>query len=449
MHDAGANRLERRGPLALITQTKDRSTIREATATITQMPGARAASAGQRRAAELDFVRAALVAGVLLFHAVHVFDPLDFYVKSDAEWDALVPIILFASLWGMPLFFLLAGTGIWHSLRARGRRAFVRERAVRLLVPFAVGTVLLVPPQLHVERAAAGIGGSYADTLRTFFDVRLDLDFPIPLEGNGAVGDFEPAHLWFLAYLFAFSVVLLPLFWRLRGGWSRVTPALAAGVPIAALEAVFATEDAGGWNRTVYPVLLLYGFLLAAEPRARAAVARVARRAGWCGLAGFLLLASAGLVYEPEDLMTGHAAVEIAWRFLKGLVAWLLLLGVLGLIGRLRAPTLSRRVNEAVLPVYVLHQTVVVVLAWLILQLDAPAGVQLAALVAGTVAGTLALYELLRRIPGAGVLLGQRKRSSKERTSATEPAPSGGQLRRWRMASRTCWRWTARPRIPS
>lgn len=382
--------------------------------TIAATPGARRASAGRQRAPELDFVRAALVAGVLVFHAVHVFDPLDFYVKSDAEWDALVPLILFASLWGMPLFFLLAGMGIWHSLRARGRRAFTRERAARLLVPAAVGIVLLVPPQLHAERAAAGIDGSYADTLRTFFDVRLDLDFPIPLEGSGAVGDFEPAHLWFLVYLFAYSVLLLPLFWRLRDGCGRVTPAvlLAAGVPIAALEAAFASEDAGGWNRSVYALVLLYGFVLAAEPRARAALARVARPAGWCGLAGFLLLASAGLVYEPEDLMTGHAAVEIAWRFLKGLVAWLLLLGVLGLIGRLQAPALPRRVNEAVLPVYVLHQTVVVVLAWQILEWHAPAGVQLAALVAGTVAGTLALYELLRRIPGVGVLLGQRTRTA-------------------------------------
>ncbi len=51
-----------------------------------------------RRVAELDFLRAALVVGVVLFHAVHVFDPLDFSVKSDVEWEFLVPFILFASL---------------------------------------------------------------------------------------------------------------------------------------------------------------------------------------------------------------------------------------------------------------------------------------------------------------------------------------------------------------
>jgi glucan biosynthesis protein C len=383
--------------------------------------------AADRRTPELDFLRAALVGGVVLFHAVHVFDPLDFSVKSDAEWDFVVPFILFGALWGMPMFFLLAGMGIWHSLRSRTPGAFVRERAVRLLVPFAAGLILLVPAQTHAERSAAGIEGSLTDSLRVFFDVRPQLDFPIPLDGSAAVGGFEPAHLWFLAYLFAFSVVLLPLLWRLRGGWSRVTPAvvLAAGVPIALLEAAFGSEDTGGWHRSVYVVVLVFGFLLAAEPRARAATARLARPAGWFGGAGFLVLLSVGLLVEPERLMSEYGAIDIAWRAGKGMVAWLLLLGILGLVSRLRLPAVPRYVNQAVLPVYVLHQTVLVVLAWRILEWEGPPGVQLVLLILGTAAGTLALYELLRRIPGAGVLLGQRKRSSsRARTSAPAPGPS-------------------------
>ena len=135
-------------------------------------------------------------------------------------------------------------------------------------------------------------------------------------------------------------------------------------MPIALLEAAFASEDTGGWHRTVYVVVLVYGFLLAAERRARAAAARLARPAGWCGLAGFMVLLGAGLVVEPERLMNEYGAIAVAWRALKGLVAWLLLLGILGLVSRLRVPAVPRYVNQAVLPVYVLHQTVLVVLAW-------------------------------------------------------------------------------------
>jgi hypothetical protein len=56
---------------------------------------------------------------------------------------------------------------------------------------------------------------------------------------------------------------------------------------------------------------------------------------------------------------------------------------------------------------------------------DAPAAVQLVALILGSAAATLALYELLRRVPGAGLLLGQRKRSSaRARIRAVAPGPS-------------------------
>ena len=377
-----------------------------------------------RRVPELDLLRAAVVAGVLVFHAVHVFDPLDFYVKSDAEWEPLVPAILFCALWGMPLLFLFAGVSMRHSLASRTPRAFVRERARRLLVPFALGTVLLVPPQVHAERAMDGVGGSYADTLREFFCIRPDLDFPIPLQGSGAVGEFEPAHLWFLAYLFAFSIVLLPLLWRLRGvsvaRWATPRMVLAAGLPIAVLEAALRSENAGGWHRTVYAVVLVYGFLLAGEPALRNVLARVARPAAFAGLGGFVVLAAAGLMVTPDELLTGYGGGAIAWRFGKGLVGWLLLIALVALVGRLRLPArpaLVAYARDASLPVYVLHQPIVVLLAWWIVGWDVPAGVQLVALIVLAVVGTLAAYELLRRV--------QRTRSSSTaRISAAAPAPS-------------------------
>jgi hypothetical protein len=126
---------------------------------------------------------------------------------------------------------------------------------------------------------------------------------------------------------------------------------------------------------------------------------------------------------------TSTSSVDVAWRALKGVVGWLLLLAAVALAGRVKAagdparrPDLRARGRAARLRA---AQTVLVLLAWRLLEWDVPAGVQLAALIAGSAAATLALYELLRRIPGAGVLLGQRKRSSSSgRTSAAAPALS-------------------------
>jgi hypothetical protein len=57
--------------------------------------------------------------------------------------------VFFVQLWGMPLMFIVAGAGVWHSLRARTPRAFVLERLRRLLVPLLVGIALVVPPQVY------------------------------------------------------------------------------------------------------------------------------------------------------------------------------------------------------------------------------------------------------------------------------------------------------------
>jgi len=205
-------------------------------------------AASSRRISQLDEVRALLVFGVVIFHAIRVFDPFDFYVKSSHVVGALGVLILFVGLWGMPLFFGMAGHAIWHSLATRSPARYVAERTTRLLVPFLVGLVVLVPPQIHAMHAAEpGPDPSLSTSLSAFWHVHLALRFPIPVTGP----DFESAHLWFLAYLFAFSLVLLPLFgcWRRPAVRARLHARLASTGgwwQVAAVAAPFALPDGGG-----------------------------------------------------------------------------------------------------------------------------------------------------------------------------------------------------------
>ena len=108
------------------------------------------------RLREIDALRAGLVYGVVVFHSARVFDPFDFTVKADTESVLAGAFVLFASLWDLPLFFVLAGYGIWHSLGRRTAGAFARERLARLAVPLVFGLLVIVPPQVHVERLVAG-----------------------------------------------------------------------------------------------------------------------------------------------------------------------------------------------------------------------------------------------------------------------------------------------------
>ncbi len=390
----------------------------------------------------MDTLRIWLIGGVVVFHATRPFDPFDFYVKADTEVEALALLVLFVSLWGMPLFFVLAGAAIWHSLGRRGARAFARERVARLLVPFVAGVVLLVPPQLHAGAIARGHHLSYVETLRSFFDVHWSWELPIPIDGEV----FEPAHLWFLAYLFVFTLMLLPVFHAIRGGgyrrvlgWVEARPlasVLALGLTVVLAEAVLGVEDTGGWNRWAYPVFLLLGFLLLARPAVAEGVASRWRALAAAGLLSYLVLvATVGALHDRlgDALLGGGDLGAVAWRAGQGAAGWLLVLAAAAVLLRQAAPGGRRPraegrwrqwAREGVLPVYLLHQTIAVVLAAWIVSWPVATGIQWLVLTVLTLACSLAIYDLLRRLRFARVLMGMRPRAQpRALTTSREVGP--------------------------
>jgi hypothetical protein len=391
-----------------------------------------------------------MVGGLILFHTGRIFDPLPFYVKDRPPNLAITLPVLFVALWGMPMFFLISGVGAWHSLGFRTGAAFLRERAARLLVPLVVGIVLIVPPQLYVrELRDPALDASYAEFLPRFFDVRLGLDFPwivLPADDHAV---FEPAHLWFLYYLFVFSALLLPAFLWIRGRGrdrldrvaavvSRGSAVFALAAPVALAEAVLGTEDAGGWNRYAYVPLLLYGFCLAADPRLEAAMERNRRRALWIGIAATVALFGLGAwLVEGRGGDPGQDgdAASVAWRLLKALAGWAWIVVIVGFGARVRKraaartpapdgpaavgageaaadwwrrlrPRLFRYANEVVLPFYVLHQTVIVVVGFVVLGWDLGAPISFVAIAAASFAVTALLAEGTRRSAPTRFLFG-------------------------------------------
>jgi glucan biosynthesis protein C len=369
------------------------------------------------RLAQLDAVRTALVFAVVVFHGLRVFDPFDFYVKGP-EVDALAPVILLGGLAGMPLFFVLAGVSLWHSMGRRAPMALARERSRRLGIPFVVAVVVLVPPQIHAQRMQDGTAGSYWDTLHDFFHVRLTTHFPIPVDGQAA-SPFEPAHVWFLAYLLAFTLVLLPMLWPLRRDAARGAALartagsgpglLVAMLAVAAVEAVHASEDAGGWSRWAYPLFLVLGFLLAADPSAARVVAALRRRLAVAAVAAFVVLAGTGAALHDrlgDGLMTGHTAEAMAWRFGQGVTGCLLVAAIVGTLAArpwvsagARSARLLAWAGPLALPVYLVHQTLGVLTAYVVLRWDLPVAAAALAIVVLTTTLSVLSAEVLRRTP--------------------------------------------------
>jgi acyltransferase-like protein len=379
-------------------------------------------------------MRALVVAGLVVFHSAVVFAAgASWFVKDPRPSVGFTAFLLWGSLWGMPLLFLVSGMGVRYAMRSRPAGAFAAERLARLGIPFATGMVLLVPPMFYLERAAQpGFHQPYWRFWLSFMNIPAIARGLLP-HGTWTSGgaSFDPAHLWFLYVLLAFSLALLPLFGYLRSprGMLRTGRAAAlaarhplatialAAVPVMVIEAAFGPDaNTGGWERLAYALPFAYGFLIASDTRFESALAcarwpaLVAAAAATAGLLGW----ASALTGAGTGVMTGATP---GWAALQGLAGWAWLAAIAGfaaaLTARRRQPgtrqprpaaprpprwqRAARYANQAVLPFYLLHEPVIVAAAGIIVRWHAPIGVKYPALVAASFTATLALYELVVR----------------------------------------------------
>ena len=144
----------------------------------------------------------------MVFHSAVVFAAgASWFVKDPRPRPGFTVFLLWGSLWGMPLLFVVSGMGARYAMRTRPAAAFVRERLARLLVPFAVSLAVLVPPMFYLERLGQpAFHESYWRFWLSFVNVPA-LARGLLLRGSWRSGgaSFDPAHLWFLYVLLVFS----------------------------------------------------------------------------------------------------------------------------------------------------------------------------------------------------------------------------------------------------
>jgi len=140
----------------------------------------------------LDAARAlALLLGIVLHATMSFFLVIP---GRDVSQSTTLGVVFFAiHTFRMTLFFLIAGFFARLSFHRRGMRAFVKDRAKRIVVPMTAGWVVFAPPTI-----AAVIWG----LSRTFSATPTASAAPPPL-------GFPLTHLWFLYYLSIFYLAAL------------------------------------------------------------------------------------------------------------------------------------------------------------------------------------------------------------------------------------------------
>jgi glucan biosynthesis protein C len=379
---------------------------------------------------DLDWLRVFATYLLFVFHVGMVFNPAPFYHIRNADLSvALLVLCGFISLWHMPLFFLLAGWSAFASIEARGPGGFLRERVGKLLVPLLAGCVLLMPPIKYLELRSgldlSHTGLRVAPAAQAGFAPVIPSGLPAAAPFDEGFLEFLPtffteldrftwAHLWFLAYLFAFTLLYQPLFAWLRRDGERFAHAGAAWVyapivPLALVQLTLRERWPGiqnlydDWaNVAYYSTFLLAGFLLARHPALERSLHREWKPALAIGVAtaGVLLLAVLGVVRSPAVLLAGSAVA--GWCFVVAL------LGIAHACVTRTGPALAYLVESA-FPVYVLHQSAIVLIGYPLLTLPLGIAPKYVLLLAASVTATLAVYHLgVRPFALPRLLLGMR-----------------------------------------
>lgn len=355
---------------------------------------------------DLDVLRVACIVLLVFFHAAMPFNAeWDWFVVDDQRSRLLLEISFFVSRWRMALLFTIAGVGTAFALRRRTGPTYLKERAKRLLVPTIFATLVLVPPQLAAERMREGAHfANPLEFLRTYGDLRLYPD-----------GNWSWHHMWFVGYLFCYSALALPFFLWLRSekgqafhDWvdAKLNTAwvyslcLPMGLVYAALiERFHGPQDIlNDWAMFfLYGFLFLYGYLLGDRTRIWEAIQ--SRRQMSLGIALGMFIFIDILRWNRIEPPPGTSLPTLAYLALTGAMPWFWVLAILG-YGR-RYLNRDRRwlpyANEAAYPVYILHQTVVVGLAYYVVQLKEPLFAKYLFLAPTSLVLTVLLYHLYIR----------------------------------------------------
>ena len=383
----------------------------------------------------LDWLRVLAVLGVFYAHTTNIYDQLYWHIRAGDQNAGLIVLVVFGTQWGMALFFFLAGASSWFALESRTSLHYISERFKRLIIPCIVGFILLSPPQAYLLSVSQG---SYHGTFLQFIPYFFE---HIHISWNPGWIAAYGYHLWFLVFLFFVSLITLPallLLRRKRGldfiSWLAAFCSKPAGlfvfvIPIAliqiALRAPF--HDYLGWaDFFIWLFIFVYGFMLLADKRFTIAIQKQGKIALLVGIASLLtmLIANFAGVLSSWDSISSYTPGYVLYQILRSIVAWSWMIYALNFGMHLLnfRNKLIDYTNEAVLPFYVLHHPVIVVVAFYTIPLDINLGIKFLFVSTAALVATLVLYDLLiRRWNGTRWLFGMKPLMPHQSEQKQEP----------------------------
>lgn len=330
---------------------------------------------------DLDWLRLIAIIILLFFHTGMLFNPWEWHIKNSETSISFRYWMVWLHYWRMPLLLFISGAGTYMALSKRTPGQYAGERFKRLFIPLVFGMFVIVPPQIYFEHINEYNG--YADFYKTVFAF-----VPYP------EGSFSWHHLWFIAYLFVFSLIALPFLMYIRSPRSekfRLQVAKALSCPagllfipslLIVLSQVilrpFFPEQTHGlvddWAYFVfYFSFFFFGMLCYSDKTLWTSIGKNRKH---LLIATLLILLPFYVTYfhfrEIITLPWEMETVEIIFEVTGTFLSWFTVITVIAM-GQyyLNKPhPWLKHFNEGLYPFYILHQTVIIAIGYYVCQLS-------------------------------------------------------------------------------
>lgn len=335
----------------------------------------------------LDNIRWATVLLVLVYHVCYIFNGLGVpgAVPGAANVPAFDMLACFVYPWFMVLLFVVAGVSARYSLQKRTGKQFIRERAVKLLVPSTLGLFVVhwITGYLNIK-----MGGGLAY-------IPAALVYPISV-----ISGIGP--LWFIQMLFVFSCILVLLrkldkadkLWALCGRANRPV-ILLLFVPVFGAAQILNMPVLAMYRFGIYFVSFLIGYYVLSHDEIQAAIEGMR-------IPLLCLAAACAALYLFCYRGSNYTSPECLQSLITNLYLWLAVLAVIGCSKKYfdRESAFSRYMTGASFGIYILHYPVLLTAAYFLSSCFAfPAICNYGIALVVELVVTFAVYEIIKRIP--------------------------------------------------
>jgi peptidoglycan/LPS O-acetylase OafA/YrhL len=352
----------------------------------------------------VDWVRVLAFFLLIFFHCAMPFVTFGWEIKNKEHSIGLSRLIWWLHQWRIPLLFFISGVGTYFSLQRRSVGAFAGERVIRLFIPLLFAMFFTIPFQVYFEWMQTGrISMSYGQFYPSVWKM-----VPYP------DGSLTWSHMWFVVYLFVFSVLLIPLFAifkiraiaRFRTQLSNVLSGPLASflffLPLAICyytlfikypEQMSLFDD---WFLFLFSLsLFFFGWLLGGSEKFWNTCEKY--RLVYLGIAAVCIIFLMWRYWWNFNTPKTQSNEVYVYGTVNAIQIWSLILAILGLAKHHLnfSNSFLRFTNQAVYPFYILHQTIIVAAGYYVVQWKIPILPKLIILVIITFASVFLLFKYI------------------------------------------------------